>query len=298
MSNSNNLQIVHVEQNQSQKEVTVNQALNRIDAILNVGAIDRAVNNPPSSPMLGDLYIIGNSPTGDWSGQGDNIAFYDTSWQFISPKAGMTIWVIDKALHYTFDGSGWIVGSNNLIQSNFIAFDSQDSDLQLRLNKVTAGNVNSLLYQTNFVTTAEVGTISDNNYQIKVTNDGSNYNNAVNIDASNGISNIKGYNLDVAYNLTANGTVDIDYDNGNIHELTLTGNINNLTFSNLPVAGKAVEFRIILKQDATGSRLVSWPGAINWQSGSYPTLKTAAFAVDVIKLLTIDSGTVIYGGVY
>jgi hypothetical protein len=44
--------------------------------------------------------------------------------------------------------------------------------------------------------------------------------------------------------------------------------------------------RIVLKQDATGSRtLSSWSGAYAWKSGVAPTLKTAASAVDTFQFV-------------
>lgn len=44
--------------------------------------------------------------------------------------------------------------------------------------------------------------------------------------------------------------------------------------------------RIVLKQDATGSRtLSSWSGSYAWKSGSAPTLKTAANAVDTFQFV-------------
>lgn len=42
---------------------------------------------------------------------------------------------------------------------------------------------------------------------------------------------------------------------------------------------------IILKQDATGSRTVTWSGSYAWKSGSAPTLKTAASAVDTFQFI-------------
>lgn len=47
------LGITLVEQAQAQKEVTVNQAFARIDAVLNSGAKSRAVATPPVHPLPG-----------------------------------------------------------------------------------------------------------------------------------------------------------------------------------------------------------------------------------------------------
>jgi len=108
MSNTTNLNIALVASNQSQKEVTVNTAITTIDAVLNRGAIDMALDTPPGSPSDGDLYVIGASPTGDWASNAGDIAFYQSGWYFIAPNEGMRIWVNDEDVIYTYDGSGWV----------------------------------------------------------------------------------------------------------------------------------------------------------------------------------------------
>jgi GH24 family phage-related lysozyme (muramidase) len=108
MATTNNLGITLVEQAQAQKEVTVNQALTRIDSILNAGVISRGVSTPPGSPASGDLYIVAASPTGAWSGQTNKLAYYDQIWRFITPHEGISLWVNDEDRIYTYDGTSWI----------------------------------------------------------------------------------------------------------------------------------------------------------------------------------------------
>lgn len=111
MATTNHLGITLVEQSQAQKEVTVNQALTRIDAVLNSGVISLSVSTPPGSPTGGDLYIVGASPTGDWSGQADKLTYFDQIWRFITPKEGISLWVNDEDLIYTYDGSSWVAST-------------------------------------------------------------------------------------------------------------------------------------------------------------------------------------------
>jgi hypothetical protein len=108
MATTNHLGLTLVEQSQAQKEVTVNQALTRLDAVLNTGAKSRTTNTPPGSPASGDLYIVGGSPTGAWSGQAGKLAYYDQIWRFITPNEGVTLWVNDEDLLYTYNGSAWL----------------------------------------------------------------------------------------------------------------------------------------------------------------------------------------------
>lgn len=84
----------------------------------------------------------------------------------------------------------------------------------------------------------------------------------------------------------------VDCSAGSAWVLTLTDS-PTLSFSNVPTGGYGVT--LVLTQDGTGSRTVTWPAAVAWAGGSAPTLSTAANAVDVITLFTPDSGTTWYG---
>jgi hypothetical protein len=95
------------------------------------------------------------------------------------------------------------------------------------------------------------------------------------------------------YNVGNSGTSKaIDFNGGNVQLVTLTGNVT-FTFSN-PVSG--ARYVLILKQDGTGSRLVTWPAAVLWSGGSAPTLTTTASKVDIITLVYDGVNGKYYGG--
>lgn len=79
--------------------------------------------------------------------------------------------------------------------------------------------------------------------------------------------------------VTANtGTAyTIDLVNGSVQILTLTGNVT-YTF---PTATAGRSFLLIEKQDATGSRTVTWPAAVKWPSGTAPTITSTASRSDL-----------------
>ena len=80
----------------------------------------------------------------------------------------------------------------------------------------------------------------------------------------------------------------IDLSTGTIKGVTLTGACT-LTF---PAVGAGKQFTLFLKQDATGSRLVTWPAAtVRWAASAAPTLTTAANKTDVIGFICDPSGT-------
>jgi hypothetical protein len=84
----------------------------------------------------------------------------------------------------------------------------------------------------------------------------------------------------------------IDWNAGNVQYVTLTGDCT-FTFSN-PIAG--ARYCLMLKQDATGSRLATWPAAVLWSAGTAPTLTTTAAKVDIITFIFDGVNTKYYGG--
>lgn len=77
--------------------------------------------------------------------------------------------------------------------------------------------------------------------------------------------------------------------NASVLDVTLTGNCT-IAFSNVPDGAYTV--RLILRQDGTGSRTVTWPSGISWDgSGSAPSLRATPAAFDDIELTTVDGGT-------
>jgi len=77
----------------------------------------------------------------------------------------------------------------------------------------------------------------------------------------------------------------IDLANGSVQILTLTG---NCTFT-FPTATAGRSFMMILKQDGTGSRTVTWPASVKWPAGTAPTITATASRSD--KFVFTADGT-------
>lgn len=103
-----------------------------------------------------------------------------------------------------------------------------------------------------------------------------------------GNMSVNGQYYSVQYGLTDGATIALDWNNGNVQKVTLGGN-RTFTFANPKTGGR---YLIVLKQDATGSRTITWP-TIKWQGGSAPTLTTTANKVDLITI--IYDGTDYFG---
>ncbi len=66
-----------------------------------------------------------------------------------------------------------------------------------------------------------------------------------------------------------------------ISDITLT-NTCAITF---PATTAGASFTLVLRQDGTGGRTVTWPSGLKWASGTAPTLTSTASAVDVFTFL-------------
>lgn len=206
------LALPYILQSQSQKEVTHNAGLDLIDALLQAAAISIGVNTPPGSPVAGDCYIVGTSPTGAWAGQAKKLAFYTTGWNFVTPREGMTLWANDTNALYTFDGTDWNVSVNltvfqNLtmlgvnatadatnkltVGSSAILFNHIGGDMQVKINKNAAGNKACFLFQNGFSARAEFGLLGDDNFTLKVSPDGSSFFDALKMLAASGRAALK-----------------------------------------------------------------------------------------------------------
>ena len=86
---------------------------------------------------------------------------------------------------------------------------------------------------------------------------------------------------------TDGSTVTFNLAAANWHQVTLGGN-RTLALSN-PTVGQ--QFTLILIQDGTGSRTVTWFTTIKWPSATPPTLTTAAGGIDVFTFKCVGTNS-------
>jgi len=99
---------------------------------------------------------------------------------------------------------------------------------------------------------------------------------------------VAGQYVSTKFALTDSGTIALDWNNSNVQSVTLGGN-RTFTFANPLTGGR---YLIVLKQDGTGSRTVTWP-TIKWRGGTAPTLTTTANKTDLITI--VYDGTDYFG---
>lgn len=96
---------------QAQKEVTHNEALALADIAIQAVVQSVAPASIPASPVIGQCWIVGASPTGAWAGRAGAIAGWTSGgWRFVAPIEGMQAWSIADALVVRRGPSSWDVG--------------------------------------------------------------------------------------------------------------------------------------------------------------------------------------------
>jgi hypothetical protein len=89
------------------------------------------------------------------------------------------------------------------------------------------------------------------------------------------------------------GSMTLDFDAANVFNVTLTGNVTSVTFSNSNAGQKVL---INVKQGGSGGYTITggdW-SATKWTDNTAPTLSTAVNRVDTIGIM-VPSGTTYYG---
>lgn len=222
MSNSSpNIGLPYLLASQAQKQVTINEAFNRLDALIMLNCKSRT-SGVPSTPLDGQRYIVPSAASGAWLGFDNKIALYQNlGWEFISPNNGFIAFVEDEAQLYIYQNSTWQklsdsfmpsvarlgIGTstdannplsaklnNALFSAKYVA-EGGTGDLRYKLNKEASANVLSQLYQTNWSGRAETGLLGDDNFGIKVSADGSNWKTALSIDKTTGRATTLGINF-------------------------------------------------------------------------------------------------------
>jgi hypothetical protein len=96
---------------QAQKEFTHNEALQLLDIVVAAAVEDGPIADPPSSPAVGDCYIVGASPTGDWAGKANALMGYSSGgWRAVMPVDGMTVFVKTSANFAIVRDGAWEFG--------------------------------------------------------------------------------------------------------------------------------------------------------------------------------------------
>ncbi|UYV37192.1 DUF2793 domain-containing protein [Rhodobacteraceae bacterium D3-12] len=192
---------------QAQKHVTHNEALQRLDTLvqLSIQAVD--AENPPVSPVAGEVHALGPVPLGVWAGEAGKLAVFNgIAWQFLAPAAGWLGYDLTTQRAIVFDGGAWVPELPDLNGLDGVGIGAEwdavnrlsvaaqaslfshagSGGHQIKINKAMAGDTASLLFQSGWTGHAEMGLAGDTGFSIKISANGSSWHEALKLDPVTG----------------------------------------------------------------------------------------------------------------
>lgn len=205
---------------QLQKHVTLNEALTRLDALVQSAVVSRTTAEAPAEPAEGALYILPPGASGvGWAGRAAGALMRAElgGWIEVSAPDGMLAAVLDAGelvvkrdggwseiggggaaptelqnlarlgVNTTADETNRVAAKVNKVLWTALGLDEDgDGDLRFTFNKQAAGNVLSLLFQSGWGGRAELGLIGDDDLRMKVSPDGGTWHEALSVDRNTG----------------------------------------------------------------------------------------------------------------
>ena len=190
---------------QAQKHVTHNEALARLDMLVQLVVEAFDAETPPATPAIGAVWALGVAPSGDWAGQSGLAAWDGVAWVFVAPQPGWVALARAEGRLMRFDGAGWVpalaqtdgldgigIGTaadavNRLAVAAEATLLSHDgAGHRLTLNKAATTDTASLLFQTGWSGRAEMGTAGSDAFAIKLSADGAAWTDALILDPATG----------------------------------------------------------------------------------------------------------------
>lgn len=195
---------------QAQKHVTHNEALAKLDVIVQLSVLSMNLMSPPEVRSNGDTFIVASNGQNEWLNKDAQIALWDDeTWTFFTPLHGWLCWNQDNKAIYVFNNETWMVASNSTdnltqvgvnadsdetnrltVKSDAVLLSHDDvspgnGDMRLVLNKASDENIAGIVFQNQYEGRAEITLGSEEDLSFRVSEDGSNWYDAMRIDSQN-----------------------------------------------------------------------------------------------------------------
>lgn len=203
-----NLTLPYILPAQAQKHVTHNEALQRLDLLAQLRVQSFGAETPPATPLAGQVWALGANPVGDWSGQGGQLAArIGGGWSFIPPREGWCAFGLAEGALRIWRGAEWRavpldhlegVGVNTgydatnrlAVAAPATLLTHEGAGHQLKINKASAAQTASLLFQSNWSGRAEMGLAGSDDFAVKVSADGAIWTEALRIARATGAASL------------------------------------------------------------------------------------------------------------
>lgn len=114
MTNSPRFGLPFILPGQTQKELFHNEALQKLELIVQPVITALSRNDPPAQPSKGQSFIVGTEPTGAWQTYANHVAGWtEGGWIFVRPFTGLQV-MLENGETARFEGERWRVGVEHL----------------------------------------------------------------------------------------------------------------------------------------------------------------------------------------
>jgi len=259
MENTPNLALPYLMPSQAQKHVTHNEALQLLDALVQLSVISRKCAAPPAASAEGDRYIVAVGGTGAWSGWDSSIAaFIDGGWLRLTPRPGWRCWVQDDNALVAWSGSTWqtlggkqstmqleSLGVNTIpdttnrlaVKSDAVLLSHDDATpgtggMVMTINKADASKEAAIFFQNNWSSRASIGCFGADRFQIKVSANGAAWTDALSIAPSTGDFGMGTASPQGRLHVTSRDFLSITVSNSNIDATAKGGMVCGARYTN------------------------------------------------------------------
>lgn len=192
---SSRLELPYLQPSQAQKHVTHNEALSRLDMVVQLSIAGFGTATPPASPLVGDVFAIGTTPSGAWAGHDNQLAAWtQAGWIFVTPLDGWLAWDLSDGVLRVLQAGDWMVFDPSpeqlprlgigtsadafnrfAVSSEAVLFSHAGGDQRVTVNKAGDGDTASLVFQSNWTGHAEMGLAGDTAFALRASADGTDW---------------------------------------------------------------------------------------------------------------------------
>lgn len=203
---SANLSLPLLAPSQAQKHVTHNEALQALDALVQLTVLDRTLTAPPADPAEGDRYLVPAGGGSGWAGAAGTVAAYQNGgWIYYPPMPGWRAFVLADRGDLIWRDGAWRDSADLAISAATLGINAtadatnrlslsapatllnhEGAGHQLKINKAGVADTAALLFQTGFSGRAEIGLAGTDDFAVRVSADGSGFVTALEAAAGDG----------------------------------------------------------------------------------------------------------------
>lgn len=100
-----------------------NEALQRLDVAVHALVESGRPQHPPEEPSIGQMFVIGDEPTGDWSGHAHALAAWTAGgWRFVEAFEGFEVTLKPSGKKMRYSDKNWRVGE---VSASTVLIDGQ-----------------------------------------------------------------------------------------------------------------------------------------------------------------------------